>query len=187
MAEYKARRARKRASGGKVGGGEAGPPHGHMIILIGMAGKKPKKKKVGGKIEGAAARHHLGKRARGGSTSDGPRVLDARDDAQETGQDGRDKVSQRSGTEERAIEMADPRARGGHVPFRTPAGGVSAGARREAEGKGDAMAGGRFPIRNASDLSNAKHAFGRANDKPAVKRWIDKRARDLGEPPLGGE
>lgn len=48
------------------------------------------------------------------------------------------------------------------------------------------MPGGRFPIRNASDLANAKHDFGRANDKPAVRRWIDKRAKDLGEPPLGG-
>lgn len=49
------------------------------------------------------------------------------------------------------------------------------------------MPGGRFPIRNAHDLSNAKHDFGRANDKPAVRRWIDKRARELGEPPLGGD
>jgi hypothetical protein len=48
------------------------------------------------------------------------------------------------------------------------------------------MPGGRFPIRNASDLDNAKHAFGRANDKPAVRRWIDKRAKELGKPPLGG-
>lgn len=45
---------------------------------------------------------------------------------------------------------------------------------------------GRFPIRNAGDLSDAKHDFGRANDKPAVRRWINKRAKDLGEPPLGG-
>jgi hypothetical protein len=184
MAEYKARRARKRASGGKAGEGKAGPLHGHMIIMIGLA-KKPKKK-AGGKVEGGAARRHLGKRARGGP-ADGPRVLDAREDAREPGPNGRDKVPQQSGTEERAVEMGDPRKRGGHVTFRTPSGGVSAGARREAEGKGDAMAGGRFPIRNASDLSNAKHAFGRANDKPAVKRWINKRASDLGEPPLGGE
>ena len=155
---------------------------------------------MGVRFEGLAARQHLGKRARGGSAKwadgsqikngegdNGPRVLDARDDAQEPGEDGRDKVSQRSGTAERAVEMGDPRKRGGHVTFRTPSGGVSAGARREAEGKGESMPGGRFPIRNASDLANAKHAFGRANDKPAVKRWIDKRARDLGKPPLGGE
>ena len=50
------------------------------------------------------------------------------------------------------------------------------------------MPGGRFPIRSTADLSSAKHAFSRANDKPAVKR-LDrpKRARDLGEPPMGGE
>lgn len=49
------------------------------------------------------------------------------------------------------------------------------------------MPGGRFPIRNASDLSNAKHAFGRAKDKPAVRAWINKRAKSLGKPPMGGE
>lgn len=80
----------------------------------------------------------------------------------------------------------DERAKGGHVAFRTPSGSVSEAARRETESKGEAMPGGRFPIRNASDLSNAKHAFGRANDKPAVKRWIDKRAKELGKPPMGG-
>lgn len=48
------------------------------------------------------------------------------------------------------------------------------------------MPGGRFPIRNDADLQNAKHAFGRANDKPAVRRWIDERAKELGKPPLGG-
>jgi hypothetical protein len=51
------------------------------------------------------------------------------------------------------------------------------------------MPGGRFPIRNTSDLEKAKHAFGRAKpgSKPAVRRWINKRARDLGAAPLGGE
>lgn len=82
---------------------------------------------------------------------------------------------------------ADDRARGGGThKFRTPSGSVSANARRSAESHGEAMPGGRFPIRNASDLQNAKHAFGRANDKPAVKRWINKRAKELGKPPMGG-
>lgn len=58
--------------------------------------------------------------------------------------------------------------------------------RRRAEKEGDAMPGGRYPIRNEADLEKAKHAFGRGNDKPAVRRWIDKRAHELGEPPLGG-
>jgi hypothetical protein len=83
-----------------------------MIIMIGLA-KKPKKK-AGGKVEGGAARRHLGKRARGGP-ADGPRVLDAREDAREPGPNGRDKVPQQSGTEERAVEMGDPRKRGGGI------------------------------------------------------------------------
>lgn len=71
--------------------------------------------------------------------------------------------------------------------FRTPSGGVSAAARRSAEAKGDAMPGGRFPIRNASDLSNAKHDIGRVkpSDRPAVKAFINKRAKALGKPKLG--
>jgi hypothetical protein len=64
MAEYKGRRERKRARGGAAGEGHDGPPHGHMIILIGLGAKKPKKK-GGGSVEGKAARKHLGKRARG--------------------------------------------------------------------------------------------------------------------------
>jgi hypothetical protein len=42
------------------------------------------------------------------------------------------------------------------------------------------MPGGRFPIRNKADLENAIQAYGRANDKPAVKAWIIKRAKALG-------
>lgn len=184
MAEYKGRRARKRAHGGATGGEGEGPPHGHMLIMIGLAPKKAKKK-AGGKVEGVAARKHLGKRARGGiakradggatdddaplrpgtsytaangkslsslgpmepdgrlrqgevkttdpdyqkareaemartgrargGRADGPRILDAREDANEPDQDGRDKVSQRSGTDERAVEMGDARARGGRT------------------------------------------------------------------------
>jgi hypothetical protein len=64
-------------------------------------------------------------------------------------------------------------------------GRLTTSVRRSAESKGDAMPGGRFPIRNAKDLSNAKHDFGRANDKPAVRRFIDKRAKALGKPAMG--
>jgi hypothetical protein len=127
----------------------------------------------------------FGKASDGEPRARGGRTLDAGQD--EDDPDGRDRVVKGTGTAERAYEMGDARAKGGHVKFRTPSGSVSQGARQEAEGKGEAMPGGRFPIRNTSDLSNAKHAFGRANDKPAVKRWINKRARDLGEPPMGGE
>lgn len=45
--------------------------------------------------------------------------------------------------------------------------------------KGEAMSDGGFPIRNANDLKNAIQSFGRANNKPLVKKWIKKRAKDL--------
>ena len=70
--------------------------------------------------------------------------------------------------------------------FRTPSGSVSANARRSAESKGDTMPGGGFPIRNKSDLMNAKHSVGRAKNPEAARRWINKRAKELGAAPLGG-
>jgi hypothetical protein len=85
------------------------------------------------------------------------------------------------------LTMADMASRKMSKGFRTPSGGVSQSGRDKAEKQGDAMPGGRFPIRNKSDLSNAKHAFGRAKDKPKVRGWINKRARELGEPPMGSE
>lgn len=77
------------------------------------------------------------------------------------------------------------RAKGGKTEFRTKSGSVSAGGRREAEAAGQTMPGGGFPIRNASDLSNAKHDVGRAKSPAAARRWINKRAHKLGEPALG--
>lgn len=77
------------------------------------------------------------------------------------------------------------RKSGGKTEFRTPSGGVSAAGRHEAEGKGETMPGGGFPIRNASDLANAKHDVGRAKNPAAARRWINRRAYDLGEPGLG--
>jgi hypothetical protein len=47
------------------------------------------------------------------------------------------------------------------------------------------MPGGKFPIRNASDLANAKHDVGRASNPAAARAWINKRARELGKPALG--
>lgn len=73
----------------------------------------------------------------------------------------------------------------GTKAFRTPSGGVSANARRKATAKREAMPGGRFPIEDLPQLDDAKRSFGRAKDKPAVKRWIDKRAKELGAPPMG--
>jgi hypothetical protein len=69
--------------------------------------------------------------------------------------------------------------------FRTKSGGVSAAGRRSAQEKGQTMPGGGFPIRNASDLSNAKQSIGRAKNPAAARRWINKRARELGKPPIG--
>lgn len=52
--------------------------------------------------------------------------------------------------------------------------------RRRLAARNQAMPDGGFPIRNVSDLKNAIQAYGRAKNKPAVKAWIKKRARELG-------
>ena len=68
--------------------------------------------------------------------------------------------------------------------------GISAAARERAEERGQAMPGGRFPIRNREDLLNAIRAVGRARPqrpeqtpeqaRAAVRRHIMRRARALG-------
>lgn len=63
----------------------------------------------------------------------------------------------------------------------------STAKRKELAKQGKAMpdpdGGGRFPIRNRSDLSNAIHAVGRAKGGEAgrakVRRYIMRRAREL--------
>ena len=53
--------------------------------------------------------------------------------------------------------------------------------REKAAGRGAAMPGGRFPIKDCTDVSKAVRALGRAKgDKAAVKRHIKKRAMALG-------
>lgn len=56
--------------------------------------------------------------------------------------------------------------------------------RERLAGQGRAMQGGRFPIRNRSDLQNAIRAVGRASGgeagRQSVRRFIIKRARALG-------
>lgn len=71
--------------------------------------------------------------------------------------------------------------------FLTPSGGVSAGGRREAKAAGDTLPGtDKFPIRNASDLAKAKHDIGRTNEpRSKVVAYIDRKARELGEPGVG--
>ena len=56
--------------------------------------------------------------------------------------------------------------------------------RKKLAAKKMAMPDGGFPIRNVSDLKNAIQTYGRANNKPAVKAWIKKRAKELGREDL---
>jgi hypothetical protein len=49
------------------------------------------------------------------------------------------------------------------------------------------MPGGSFPIEDAEDLRKAKHDVGRASNPATARRWINKRAAELGEPKLGEE
>lgn len=51
--------------------------------------------------------------------------------------------------------------------------------REEAAERGEAMPDGSYPIENKGDLKNAIRAYGRADDKEAVKRHIIRRARAL--------
>lgn len=56
--------------------------------------------------------------------------------------------------------------------------------RRRLAERGLAMPDGSFPIVTVEDLRNAIQAFGRAKDKEAVKRWIIRRAKELGRTDL---
>ena len=51
--------------------------------------------------------------------------------------------------------------------------------RKELAKRGLAMPDGGYPIRNRSDLLNAIQAYGRGTNKPEIKRWIKKRAKEL--------
>ena len=53
--------------------------------------------------------------------------------------------------------------------------------RSELAKEGEAMPDGSFPIRNTQDLKDAIRSVGRAKDPAAARRWIKKRARELGE------
>lgn len=64
--------------------------------------------------------------------------------------------------------------------------GPSQEQRAKIQKKGQAFKSGRFPIHNVAHLKKAIKAFGRAkdSDKPAIKRFIIRRARALGHPEL---
>lgn len=58
---------------------------------------------------------------------------------------------------------------------------LNAAARQKAAASGAALPGGRFPIRNRTDLENAIRAVGRAKgDHSLVRRFIIRRAKALG-------
>lgn len=63
---------------------------------------------------------------------------------------------------------------------RPVAAGISAPEREKLADDDKAMPDGSFPIRNVADLHNAIQAFGRAKDPAAARRWIRKRASELG-------
>ncbi len=94
-------------------------------------------------------------------------------------------VRARGGKTDQPIDQVMSYRTGGEIE-RTPSGSVKASARHKAEDRGETMKGGSFPIRNAADLANAKHDVGRAKNPSAARHWINKRAKELGEPPLGG-
>ncbi len=71
--------------------------------------------------------------------------------------------------------------------FRTAGGSVSAAGRKSAQKAGDTMPGGSFPIRNKSDLKNAKMSVGRAKNPAAARAWIDKSAKRVGGTPIDGK
>lgn len=99
MSEYKSRRERRLAQGGKAEHHGGASPR--IALVVGLVAKK--KRKAGGRVEGEAAKHHLGKRARGGQ------ALNSKQDADDP--DGPDRLSE--GRPEFAVAMGSPRARGG--------------------------------------------------------------------------
>jgi hypothetical protein len=56
----------------------------------------------------------------------------------------------------------------------------SAEKRKALAKEGKALPDGSFPIEDVSDLENAIKAYGRASDKEAAKKHIEKRAKELG-------
>lgn len=62
---------------------------------------------------------------------------------------------------------------------------VKQGERKSLAKKGKALPDGSFPIANKKDLSNAKHAVGRAKNPGKAKAFINKRAKQLGVKKIG--
>ena len=153
---------------------------------MGMSRGGRKKRKKGGHAEGHMAHHRLDRtprKAGGGRIGNNPYSTAAKmkgpiEDVAGTHYSGKRAENNATLPEER-----EGHAGGGRT---TPSGGVKASYRHKAEAKGHTMKGGSFPIEDAHDLANAKHDVGRAKNPEAARRWINKRAHELGEPPLGG-
>jgi hypothetical protein len=62
---------------------------------------------------------------------------------------------------------------------------VKQGERKSLAKKGKALPDGSFPIKNTSDLNNAKRAIGRAKDSAKARAFINKRAKELKQPKIG--
>lgn len=128
---YKPRRER-RARGGKAGETEPlHPEHGHQYNAQGSpeekeesaesdgfkrGGMPKKKRKEGGHVEGHGAKHHLGKRARGGATA--PKV------EMHLGEHHEHKKGGEHHEEHKHHEEPERRARGGHVRSKHARGGA---------------------------------------------------------------
>jgi hypothetical protein len=61
----------------------------------------------------------------------------------------------------------------------------SEGQRKKLAKKHQAEPDGSFPIANTGDLNRAKHALGRSKNIAKTRKWINKRAKELGQPTLG--
>lgn len=166
-----------------------GDPDGDEIEHgVGMSRGGRKRRRSGGHAEGHLEGQRLDRRSRkakGGGVGNTPYPTSAKMRGPIQDVAGEHYSGTRAeNNAELPEEKREKRARGG-AAFRTPSGSVSAAGRHDTEKKGETMAGGSFPIRNASDLKSAKHDVGRAKNPAAARRWIDKRAHELGEPALG--
>jgi len=57
---------------------------------------------------------------------------------------------------------------------------LSAAARHLAAAEGEALPDGSFPVRDLDELHKAIHAVGRSKHPIEVRRYLIRRARDLG-------
>ena len=131
---YKPRSERKRAKGGKATAETEPlhPEHGHQYNAQGSPEEKEetaksdgfkhgghvKKRKHGGHVEGQAAKHHLGKRARGGATVPHHIDLHMGDHHEHDGHDGPHHGTHHDGER----PDGDHHHKGGHVAHRARGG-----------------------------------------------------------------